>query len=112
MIFLLFLALEANAMVFKKLPSAVEIGKQTYPIVYQKQIDRGKLAGVCYYGGHSKIKVSMDQEKEEIESTVFHEILHAIAHEYGVPLTEKEVLKLEQGIYETFEKNKWQIFEK
>ena len=86
------LATEGNAMVFKKLPTSVRVNKKTYSIKYREEIEDGRIAGLCDPGAKA-IDVVLE-ERAESESTVIHEILHAIAFEYKFPLSEAKVLML------------------
>lgn len=80
-----------------------------YQIDYLAEVDNGKLAGVCFTGKDKLIEVSLDSGLEEAQSTLFHEILHAIAAEYKFDLSENKVLELEKALYETFKKNHWKV---
>jgi phosphoribosylformylglycinamidine (FGAM) synthase PurS component len=105
-VLILFQREDANAMVFKKLPSAVLVKEQSYPITYLTTMpdEYG-----CTYYDIPRIEVSLDEGIENTESTVIHEVLHAMAHEYKIKLPESMVLKLEEALYETLRKNKWKI---
>jgi len=99
-------------MVFKKLPKKVVVHSRTHQVSYKKRVIKKDgnltLAGKTNHA-IKKIEVSLNQSDDQIESTLIHEILHAIAHEYEFQLSESMVLKLEQAIYETFSQNAWKI---
>lgn len=95
-------------MVFKKLPRSVKVKDKVYTISYTQTVEKGELAGRCFHD-QKKMDIAMDQIPEEVESTVIHEILHAISYEYKFPLSESKVLKLEQALYEVFKQNGWRI---
>lgn len=94
-------------MVFKKFPTSVKVNKKTYSIRYKQDIQNGKLAGLCDHLS-KEIDVLLE-ERTESESTVIHEILHAMAYEYKFPLSEEKVLLLEAAIYDVFKQNGWTI---
>lgn len=105
--FLIFVSATGDAMVFKKLPRSVKVNKKTYAIRYTDEIEKGKLAGLCDHIA-KKIDVLIE-ERTESESTVIHEILHAISYEYNFDLSENKVLQLETAIYSVFRANGWTI---
>ena len=106
LVLIVFPRAEVNAMIFKKLPRSVLVSKQTYRIDYLSEMP-DELG--CTYYDDPRIEVSLENGAPETESTVIHEILHAMAHEYKFKLPESMVLKLEEAIYDTFRKNKWKI---
>lgn len=93
-----------------RLPKAVVIRKKLYEIQYPLEIKNYKgdqLSGECSFRPRL-IKVALDT-REEMESTLIHEILHAIAFEYKIQLPESRVLALEKGLYELLLANKVRI---
>lgn len=105
--------------VWSRLPHHVKIGNTDYPIRYVLH-PNGKmnLLGVTVFTkdrtNHDPrwhyIEVAIPEiTYNEVESTVIHEILHAISREYHFKLPEKQVLELEQGLFATFKQNGWQI---
>lgn len=112
------------AHVFSKLPSAVVIGRHTYTVHLIKDLrdekTQRKLDGACHYltgkddkpdpkSANHLIEIDAKLSEADKESTLFHEILHAVAHENGFPLSEMRVLNLESGLYEVFKLNGWKI---
>lgn len=97
-----------QAMVFRNMPKKVKVGRKTYTIEYKEVLEEGKLLGVCMFD-EKKIQISLEKGKKEAESTVLHEMLHAMANEYRFDLSEKKVLQIEKALFETLEKNGWTI---
>lgn len=93
-------------MVFSKLPKKAKIKKTTYPISYKKSLK--DCHGISFHY-RPRIDISADNSKEDIESTVIHEIIHAIDCRYDLGLSEKKVLLLEAAIYGLFKDNGWKI---
>ena len=78
-----------------------------YKIKYEKEIDQGKLLGECTFYPKKEIRVSTSDKN--MESTLIHEIIHAFAYEYDIPLSEKKVLRLERAIFRLLKKNNWKL---
>lgn len=94
--------------IFKKLPKKIKVGRHSYSVKYMEEIEEGKLLGVCYLDD-KRIEVAMEKGQREAESTILHEMLHAISEEYDLNLSEKRVIQLEKGLFETLERNGWKI---
>lgn len=94
--------------VFKRLPKKLKVRNKVYKVRFVEELDDGKLAGLCDFEDQ-EIHVATDFGYNESESTLLHELLHAISHEYGFDLSENKVLSLEEAIYKTFLKNGWKI---
>lgn len=96
-------------MLFKRLPRKVRIKRKTFSVSYVPTIEEGKTAGTVDFGT-KEIHVATERvDRTEVDSTILHEVLHAIANEYKFHLSEKMVLKLEKGLVSTFLKNGWRI---
>lgn len=105
--------------VWSELPRHVKIGKNDYSITYvYRPLGNENLLGVTVHAKDPKntdpkihyIQVAIPESSfDEVESTVIHEILHAIAAEHHFPLPEKKVLQLEDGLFATLKENGWQI---
>lgn len=95
-------------MVFKRIPKTLKVKNRTYKVRLFEEIDNGKLAGLVDFDD-KEIHVATDFGYGESESTLIHEMLHAISYEYGFDLSEPKVLALEEAIYKTFLKNGWEI---
>ena len=102
--------------VFNALPSQLKVNQVTYTITYPNIVDNrsladlGPLDGITHYRD-ALIEIRVTQQRSNKESTVIHEMLHAISHEYKFkePLTEDQVWDLEASLYKTFQKNQWKI---
>lgn len=97
-------------MVFQKIPKRLKIGSASYKVRLIDDLVHGKtkLDGLCEFSP-KQISVESELHYEECESTLIHEMLHAISHEYDFNLSENTVLALERAIYETFRTNNWRI---
>jgi Zn-dependent peptidase ImmA (M78 family) len=69
------------------------------------------LDGLIIYDDR-KIWIKPDLNEEQAESTLIHEILHALAHHNQFPLHEDKVLVLEKALYSFFKSNGWKIVSK
>jgi len=123
--------------VFWKMPNQIAVGKHIYKVKYAPNIDKEDLdipvddktdevhdaddlvdGDVVFFkdcnvpditSKNHYIRIRTSMSVGEQESTVLHELVHAIAHEKGIELPERQVLKLEEGLYELFKKNDWKI---
>jgi len=104
--------------VWSRLPHHIKIGKKDYPIRYVLHPNgRKDLLGITVYTNdpntdpkHNYIEVAVPEPSyDELESTIIHEILHALAAEYKFKLSEKKVLELERALFATLKQNGWQI---
>ena len=82
----------------------IKINKNTRYKIALHPLD-SKTMGHCDQD-KKEILLKHDLCKEEMESTLIHEVIHAIDFEGNIKLTEKQTLKLEAGIYEFFRVNK------
>lgn len=85
----------------KKIPSKVQIApKVFYDVVWQKEIVDTK--GNHLYGlsdlTNKVITIKMDMPAKLTIETFAHEILHSFSEEYGLGLTENQVLKMEHAV--------------
>lgn len=95
--------------IFKRLPNRVKVGDSVYSISYVDKIDKDDtLFGICHLW-KKKIKICKRQPLDQIHSTLLHEILHAVAFEFGFKLKERKVRQLEGGLVKMFRKNGWNI---
>jgi hypothetical protein len=83
----------------ESIPSRVRIKKNvSYEIVFIDEFVGGKTLGECRYDT-KQIIINKNQSKTEILRTTLHEIVHAIAMENNIKLTETHVLGLEDGLF-------------
>lgn len=83
----------------KLIPSKVQIKQKTdYEIVWTEEHVSEENLGETRFDP-KQIVISKDQCDKEKVHTYWHEVLHAISHEYGADLTETQVLKLEKALY-------------
>jgi hypothetical protein len=77
-----------------------------YEVVFSAGIP--KTAGEARYYSR-QIALVIDENKEEMVKTFIHELLHVVSYHYLTPkqrLTEKQVIKLEKGIFNLLKLNK------
>lgn len=81
------------------LPSKIRIGPSTYSLSVEPLSD---LLGKCD-GDKNYIKIADDLAGAKKASTVIHELLHAIIHEYNIEMSEKMeervVRAIEAGLF-------------
>lgn len=94
--------------IFDALPDTVNIEGIPYCIEYPDRIGRGDKWGECDMD-RKTIKVQAGATSMMVEQTLIHEMLHAIAHEFGFGLSEKKVRRLEKSLYRVFCDNGWVI---
>lgn len=74
-------------------PPLIPVGKATYHLIFVDRLAEDDL-GVC--DDKAKlIMISKRQTPEEMEATVYHELLHAIECEYRLKLGHPVIRKLE-----------------
>lgn len=91
----------------KLIPSSVRItSKVTYEIVFIEAFPDPKQVGECRLGEHKQIVIKSGQSPTETFLTCLHEISHSLSDEYGIGLTESQVLKLERALFNILKLNK------
>lgn len=80
------------------------MGRKTYQIEYCKLPDD---FGALFED--SLIKICDAQARGNAESTVIHELIHAVDVAKDIGLTETQVLKLESGLVNLFRASGWKI---
>lgn len=101
-------------MVFKQLPRKVRVKRKSYKVKYPTELvceSRGELHGAVTFRD-KLIEIAKDEDLEEMESTIIHELLHALSHEYRLGLKEDKVIKIEKALYQLFKDNGWKIVKK
>ena len=91
----------------KLIPSHVRItSKVTYEIVWCDEFFKdAKQLGECWFEG-KQIKINKNQSPTEAYATFLHEVAHALSFETpGLNLTEKQVQKLEKGLFRILKLN-------
>lgn len=97
-----------NDLLIKLIPVEVRItAKVKYEIVWIKEFaNDAKQMGECRRDELTRqIVISESQPKGEVFKTFLHEVLHAIDLENDIGLSEKQVRKLENGIFRTLKLN-------
>ena len=91
-----------------RLPKKLKIGGYTYEVIYE---DRVKKSGTdhpaTYTSKHQKIFIDKTQCREEMESSLIHEIIEALNYAYELGLDHKQVSTLEATLYQVLKDNKF-----
>lgn len=81
----------------------IKIGYKTYEIKKEKSSTNLFIEGSELYGQidfkNKVITLNNDYDDEQLEVTLYHEILHGIDDMYNIDLTEKQVEMISKGIY-------------
>lgn len=91
-----------------KLPKTIRIAGVTWKIVKDRW---GRLLGENRgetLAREARIIVHTGAEEHVVCSTMLHELIHAVEHQYnpaGPALSERQVLALEKGLFATFAEN-------
>lgn len=90
----------------KLIPTSIRITKDiSYEIVYIDDFQgEGYQYGECRYDS-KQIVLNKNQPPTELFKTYLHEVIHAIDMENESGLTEKQVRKLEQGVFRVLKLN-------
>lgn len=91
----------------KLIPNQVRITKDvSYEVVFIDSFtDATTTLGECRFDT-KQIVINKNQSNTEILRTTLHEIIHAVALENNIKLTETHVLGLEDGIFRVLKLNK------
>lgn len=90
-----------------KIPNRVRItSKVEYEVLFVEEFKDGQTLGECR-SDVKQIVINKNQSDTEARKTFIHETIHAIDSEEDIKLTEKQVRKLEDGIYRVLRLNKW-----
>lgn len=93
-----------------ELPKIFQVGTHKLQIETAGEEENKKLKEDGYIGRHyldtNRIVVRPDMPKERILDTIVHEIIHAVTHNYGIELEEKEVITLTTALMCAMRDNK------
>lgn len=88
-------------------PSHIKINaKKSYEVLHIEDFADGETLGECRWEPPQIVLKKGQTEKNEF-SVLIHEMLHMISNETDVPLTEKQVLKLEKFVLRLLVNNNW-----
>jgi len=88
-------------------PSYIKVSaKKRYEVLHIEDFADGETLGECRFGP-PQIVLKKGQTARSEFSTFLHEMIHMISAETEVPLTEKQVLKLESFILKLLINNNW-----
>lgn len=89
------------------IPPRVKItSKVAYTVVWVSEFEDETLVGQCDLD-NKQILLKMGESDDETSWTFGHEILHAISHEYGLDLTERQVSGVERALMKVTKLNRW-----
>jgi hypothetical protein len=89
------------------IPSKVKIGGLVYDVSLESKLfnaDNTRLYGQIDYNLLT-IKLEKDYAPQKQEATLWHEIIHGIAVEYGVELEEEDIGRIAGGVYQVIKDN-------
>lgn len=97
-----------NVDLIKLIPVQIRITpKVVYEVVWVQEFpnDKEQMGETRRDDNLKQIVISESQPKSEVFKTFLHEVLHAIDLEHKIELTEKQVIKLENGIFKVLKLN-------
>jgi hypothetical protein len=80
----------------KGFPEIVEVGGARYWIAFARKLSDGDLG--CCDPELKLIVISLDQSRQEMLATFWHECLHAMEFELGISLGHPKIRKLEYAV--------------
>jgi Zn-dependent peptidase ImmA (M78 family) len=89
------------------IPKTIKILGRTFVIEMidlKKEKDNYQLGGYLLYEDQ-RIAIDNTKHKEHQESTLLHEIIHAIVFMQAIELKEKDIERLEAGLYQVIKDN-------
>jgi len=92
----------------KRIPSKVQVDKDIhYEVLWSDEIsgDHHLMGQTRFDKGYKQIVIRKDLSDQDIIVTYLHELLHAISFEYGIKLTENQILALEKSFYYILKSN-------
>lgn len=92
---------------YPEIPSSIKINaKKIYEVLHIDEFAHGDYLGECRFEP-AQIVIKKGQSPKEEFSTFLHEVIHMISEEAKVPLTEKQVLRLEKFVLKLLIVNNW-----
>jgi hypothetical protein len=89
------------------IPKKLKIAGYTYEIKIGDLIKtEGSTKPAYTHSRWQKIVIAKDQHKEEIESSLIHEILEAIDYHYSLKMDHDKLMTLETALYQVLTDNK------
>ena len=90
------------------IPNRIKIGWKQYDVVFaDSRLNSGaELYGQINYD-NCTITLRESSSPDQLRATLIHEVLHAIAEMYGLPLEEKLVTDLANALYTAIKDNYW-----
>ncbi len=92
-----------------KLPNSIQVGGHIYKVEYLDcySVDGDNDQGLHDYAIQTmkvatKTMTGESRAKSSIETTLWHEIIHAISYIYRADLEERQVSTIAQGIYQVY----------
>lgn len=81
----------------RNIPNYISFNKSKYELLYTDDFKDGKTLGETRWDPKQIVLMNGRPDKETVH-TVFHECIHAISYEYGVNMTETQVLAFEKAL--------------
>lgn len=87
-----------------RLPDKVKVLGYNYNVEYYHDNQTGRF-GSCDINTLT-LRINANKDREQMESTLLHEIIEAIDFHLGLELTEKQIMGLEAGLYAVLKENR------
>lgn len=81
-----------------RIPHFVQMGKSTYEVLYIDEFKDGKTLGETRFDP-KQIVIKNGLTPKMTVITFLHECFHSASEEFGIGLTENQVLSLEKSLY-------------
>jgi len=82
----------------KDFPKSVRVtDKVSYAVKFKRGLEKRGYMGLCFYND-KEIWISTGLSEADRFSTYWHEIMHALSHEYGFELGHDVINKLERPL--------------
>ena len=93
----------------RKIPKYIKIGGHRIKIEQYKNIIKDKKGKGTYWGlclhAHKIIKLHTDMAWSNVEQVFLHEVIHEVSLQRDARLTERQVRRMSEGLYEFFKTN-------
>lgn len=90
-------------------PDKIKIGSINYKVLKTEEtlvLNCRECVGTIDYE-NAEIKLNIKRDPQVIEKTFWHEVIHGIAHDRNIEITEEMVIELENGIYQVLKDNEY-----
>lgn len=92
-----------------KLPSHIRIkAKVRYQLVWVDRFDDSDTLALCIYDDKQiQFHLSLKEKPHELAKALIHEVLHAVAWEYGLKIPHSLIYALDQVLFRILKLNGW-----